>query len=133
VKVKVNGSPRPIYFAKLDKYDVSMFMLGWGGAITDAETMLTPVLRNPGEKGVGYYNYGRYRNDKFDAMAAQSSVEADPKKREELVKAALREGKEAVNILPLHRQVIPWAMRPNVTVVHRPDNWLEWQWVTVAK
>jgi len=33
--------------------------------------------------------------------------------------------------LPLHRQVIPWAMRSNVTAVHRADNWLEWQWVSV--
>jgi hypothetical protein len=22
----------------------------------------------------------------------------------------------------LHRQMIPWAMRSNVTIVHRPDN-----------
>jgi peptide/nickel transport system substrate-binding protein len=131
VKIRVNAMPRVTYFAKLDKLDVSMYMLGWGGAITDAEVMLTPVLRNRGEKGVGYYNYGNYRNDKLDALAAQSSVEADPKKREELVKAALRAGKEEVNILPLHRQVIPWAARPGVSVVHRPDNWLEWRWIKI--
>ena len=40
------------------------------------------------------------RNDKFDALAAQSSVEADPKKREELIKAALREYKEQVHVHP---------------------------------
>lgn len=133
VKVKVNGMPFSTYQPKLDKYDTAMYMLGWGGSITDAETMLTPVLRNLGDKGVGFYNYGRYRNDKFDALAAQSSGEADPKKREELIKAALRENKEQVHILPLHRQVIPWAARANVNVVHRPDNWLEWQWITIAK
>ena len=51
--------PRATYFPKLEKYDTSMYMLGWGGAVTDAETTLTPVLRNPGDKGVGFYNYGR--------------------------------------------------------------------------
>jgi peptide/nickel transport system substrate-binding protein len=131
VKVKVNAMPRANYFPKIEKYDLSMFMLGWGGAITDAETMLTPVLRNPGEKGVGAYNYGKFRNDKADALAAQSSVEADPKKREELVKAALKAYKEEFNVLPLHRQVIPWAARSNVNVVHRPDNWFEVQWVSI--
>ena len=131
VKVKVNAMPRATYFPKIEKYDLSMFMLGWGGAVTDAETTLTPVLRNPGEKGVGFYNYGKFRNDKADALAAQSSVEADPKKREELVKAALKSYKEEVNVLPLHRQVIPWAARTNVNVVHRPDNWFEVQWVTI--
>ena len=131
VKVKVNAMPRALYFAKLDKLDTSMYMLGWGGAITDAETALTPVMRNRGDKGVGSYNYGNSKNDKFDALAAQSSVEADPKKREELVKAALREYTSQAHVLPLHRQVIPWAARANVDAVHRADNWLEVPWVTI--
>jgi peptide/nickel transport system substrate-binding protein len=133
VKVRVNAMPRATYFPKLEKYDMSMYMLGWGGAVTDAETTLTPVLRNAGDKGVGFYNYGKAKNDKADALAAQSSVEADPKKREELVKAALKEFKENVIVIPLHRQVIPWAARNNINVVHRADNWFEVQWVTVGK
>jgi len=132
VKVKVQAMPRVTYFPKLEKLDTSMYMLGWGGAITDAETTLTPVFRNRGEKGVGFYNYGNVKNDKFDQLAAQSSVEGDAKKREELVKAALREYKEQVHIIPLHRQVIPWAARQNVSAVHRADNWFEWQWVNMA-
>ncbi len=134
VKVKVVAQPRATYFPKLEKYDFSLYMLGWGGAVTDAETTLTPVLRNNlGEKGVGFYNYGKAKNDKADALAAQSSVEADPKKREEIVKGALREFKEQVAVLPLHRQVIPWAARSNIDVVHRADNWFEVQWVKVGK
>jgi peptide/nickel transport system substrate-binding protein len=38
---------------------------------------------------------------------------------------------DQVHYIPLHRQVIPWAMKDNVTAVHRADNWLEWQWITV--
>ena len=134
VKVKVSGEPRATYFPRLEKYDFSMYMLGWGGAVTDAETTLTPVMRNNlGEKGVGFYNYGHSRNDKLDALAAQSSTEGDPKKREELVKAALREFREQFTALPLHRQVIPWAARSNVNVVHRADNWFEVSWVTIGK
>jgi len=97
--------------------------------VTDAETTLTPVMRNPGPKGEGLYNYGRSRNDKFDALAAASSTEADPARREALIKAALREWKEQAHTIPLHRQMIPWAARANVDVVHRADNWLEVDWV----
>lgn len=132
VKVKVNAMPRVTYFPKLEKLDTSMYMLGWGGAVTDAETTLTPVLRNRGEKGIGAYNYGNAKNDKLDQLAAQSSVEADPKKREQLVKAALTEAKEQVQVIPLHRQMIPWAARSNINVVHRADNWFEVSWVTVG-
>jgi peptide/nickel transport system substrate-binding protein len=133
IKVRVNAMPRVTYFPKLEKWDTSLYMLGWGGAVTDAETTMTPVMRNLADKGVGLYNYGRSRNDKFDALAAQSSVEGDPKKREALIKAALTEWKEQVHTIPLHRQVIPWAARTNVSAVHRADNWLEVAWVTVGR
>lgn len=131
VKIRVVAMPRATYFPKLEKHDTSMYMLGWGGAVTDAETTMTPVLRNPGEKGVGLYNYGRVHNDRFDALAAQSSVEPDAEKRKQLVIAALREYTEQAHLLPLHRQVIPWAARTNVEAVHRADNWLEVAWVVV--
>jgi peptide/nickel transport system substrate-binding protein len=131
VKVKVNAMPRSTYFAKLEKLDTSMYMLGWGGAVTDAETTITPVLRARGDKGQGLFNYGNVRNDRFEQLAVASSIEADPKQREEFVKAALREYREQVHVIPLHRQVIPWAARSNVDAVHRADNWLEWGWITI--
>lgn len=131
VKLRVNAMPRAVYFPKLEKFDTSLYMLGWGGAITDAEVTITPVLRSPGEKGVGAFNYGRVKNDRFEELAKASSSEADPKKREDLVKAALREYTQQAHLIPLHRQVIPWAARTNVEVVHRADNWFEYSWVTV--
>ncbi len=131
VKIRVNGMPRSTYFPKVQKFDTSMYMLGWGGSITDAETTLTPVLRSRGEGGVGSWNFGGYVDTKFDELAAASSKEPDPKKREQLIKAALKQHNEQVHHIPLHRQVIPWAARQNVDAVHRADNWLEWRWVTV--
>lgn len=131
IKVKVNAMPRATYFQKGEKLDVSMYMLGWGGAITDAETTLTPILRSRADGGVGYYNWGNVKNPKLDELSIASSKESNPAKREQLIKAAIREHNEQVHHLPLHRQVIPWAMRSGVDVVHRADNWLEWRWITV--
>ena len=133
VKLKVNAQPRTLYFPKLEKLDTSLYMLGWGGAVTDAETTLTPVMRQRGDKGVGLYNYGNSRNDKFDALAAQSSIEPDPKKREQLIRAALTEWKEQIHTIPLHRQMIPWAVRSQVNLVHRADNYVVMQWVNIGK
>ncbi|RQO63047.1 ABC transporter substrate-binding protein [Paucibacter sp. KBW04] len=133
IKVRVSAMPRVTFFPKLEKLDSSLFLYGWGGAITDAESILTPVYRNRGERGVGAYNYGNVHNDKFDALAAQSSTEPDPKKREQLIKAALQEYKEQFHVLPLHRQMIPWAARSNINVVHRADNWFELSWVQIGR
>jgi peptide/nickel transport system substrate-binding protein len=131
VTVRVNAMPRTTYFPKLQRLDTSMYLLGWGGSITDAETTLTPLLRTRGEGGVGAWNFGQISDARLDELAAASSREADPKKRERLVKAALKEQKDQVLHLPLHRQVVPWGARQNVDVVHRADNWLEFAWIRI--
>ena len=131
IKIKLDAQPRAIYFPRLDKLDTSLYMLGWGGAITDAETTLTPVLRNRQTGGIGDYNYGNYKNAKLDDAAAASSKEADVTKRTALIKQALLAHNDEINHLPLHRQVIPWATRSNVTVVHRADNFVQYDWISV--
>ncbi len=131
VKIRVNTMPRAVYFPKLEKLDTSMYMWGWGGSVTDAETTLTPIYRTRGTGGVGDFNYGQVSDPKLDELAAASSREPDPTKREALVKAAIQRFNEQIYALPLHRQFIPWAARTNVDVVHRADNWLEFAWVTV--
>ena len=131
VKVRVNTMPRSVYFAKLGNLDTSMYMLGWGGSVTDAETTFTPIYRTRGAGGIGDFNYGQVNNPKMDELAAASSKEPDPKKREALIKATIKEHNDMVHHIPLHRQFIPWATRANVQVVHRADNWLEWGWVTI--
>ncbi|WP_457394217.1 ABC transporter substrate-binding protein [Roseateles sp. P5_E1] len=133
VRVKVNAMPRTMYFPKVEKFDTSLFLTGWGGGSTDADIMLTPVLRNRGEQGVGVANYGGIVNNEADALAASSTIETDPKKREALVKSALQSYRDQVNIIPLHRQVIPWAMRKEVSIPHSPNNWASMDWVTVRK
>ena len=131
LRIKVNAQPRAIWFPKMEKLDTSLYLLGWGGAVTDAETTFTPLMRSQGPQGVGFYNWGRVRNETFDALAIASSTEVDTKKREDLIKSALSEYLDQVHLIPLHRQVIAWAMRGNVEVVHRADNWLEVVWVTL--
>ena len=131
IKVRVNAMPRSIYFSKLAKLDTSMYMLGWGGSVTDAETTLTPIYRTRGAGGIGDFNYGQVNDPTMDQLAAASSKEPDPVKREALIKAAIRRHNEQVHHIPLHRQFIPWATRSNVEAVHRADNWLEWAWVTI--
>jgi peptide/nickel transport system substrate-binding protein len=131
VKVRVNAMPRTTYFPKLEKLDTSLYMLGWGGSITDPETIFTPIYRNRGENGIGSFNYGNYKDDTLDALAAASTREADPQKRAALIRQVFARHNEQVHHIPLHRQVIPWAARTGVTFVHRPDNWLEVGWITV--
>ena len=79
IKIKLDAQPRAVYFPRLDKLDASLYMLGWGGAITDAETTLTPVLRNRQPGGIGDYNYGNYKNDKLDRPPQRKARKLTPR------------------------------------------------------
>ncbi len=131
VATKVNAMPRALYFPKLEKTDTSIFMLGWGGASTDAIFTLQPVLSTWNGKGDGDFNYGRFSNAKLDELTAKVKVNMDTKARLAEIHQALLAQNAEVNLIPLHRQVIPWASRSNVTTVHRADNNVTPNWTTL--
>jgi peptide/nickel transport system substrate-binding protein len=39
--------------------------------------------------------------------------------------------REKIYLIPLHRQIIPWAAREGVHIEHRPDNFIEALWVKI--
>jgi peptide/nickel transport system substrate-binding protein len=47
------------------------------------------------------------------------------------IHAALAAQAAEINHLPLHRQMIPWAARSNVTALHRADNNVIPYWVKI--
>ena len=131
VTTRVNAMPRANYFPKLEKTDTSLYMLGWGGATTDAIFILQPVLSTYSGKGDGDYNYGRYSNAKLDELTTKIKTNVNAPERMNQIHEALQSQKDEFNHLPLHRQVIPWATRSNVTAVHRADNNVIPYWVTI--
>jgi peptide/nickel transport system substrate-binding protein len=131
LKVNLNAMPRATYFAKIQKYDTSAYLLGWGVPTFDALYALQSLATTIGKEGDGNFNLGRVSNAEFDTLVTGMKSEVDPKKRNELIARALMLHNQQVMHVPLHNQVIPWAMRKNVTVVHRADNRLEASWVRI--
>ena len=131
IATKVNSMPRALYFPKLEKTDTSLYMLGWGGASTDGIFTLQPVLSSHNGKGDGDFNYGRYTNAKVNDLTAKVKVDMNQEQRLGMIREALLAQNAEVNLIPLHRQVIPWASRSNVTVVHRADNNVTPYWATL--
>jgi peptide/nickel transport system substrate-binding protein len=131
VKVQVNAIPRAQYFPKAQRLETSFCMLGWGGATTDAIFTLQPVLHSRNDKGDGDYNWGNYKDPEFDALIDSAKGDTDPKRRQETIIKAMRHFHDNVYMIPLHLQVIPWASRSNVEVIHRADNWLQATWVKI--
>src|ERR1700674_579383 len=131
IQVKLNAMPRAVWLPKLQKYDTSFYMLGWGVTTFDAHYGLSSLMHTPTASGDGSFNYGRYSNATMDDLLDRIRSEMDPAVRRKLVAEALALSLSDVAHLPLHFQVIPWAMRSNINLVHRPDNYLTLNWIEV--
>ena len=129
--VKVDAMPKAQYFQRTPKKEFSACMQGWGDNNRDAMFTLKPLYHSLNEKGAGDTNYGNFRNAELDELIDKAEVEMDREKRLALINQAVAVLQRDINVIPLHRQVIPWATRGNVRVLHRADNKFNplWAWV----
>ena len=126
VKVKVNSMPRANYFPKVLSYDSSAGMVGWGTSTHDALFAIQSLTQSfDAPKGNGLSNIGRISDSKLDAIIEKIKVESNSTIRNQLIEEALLHIKNNFYQLPLHTQVISWAMRKNIDVPQRADNRLE--------
>jgi peptide/nickel transport system substrate-binding protein len=133
VKIELTTLPRAQFFQRVDNFDHSMHLYGWGGAAVDPGFTLTPVIHGRDGKGKGDFNSGRYDDPQLDRLIDGIEGEMDPGRRRGMMLEAFRRVRENLYTIPLHRQMIPWAVRSNVKVVHRPDNVVEALWITLSK
>jgi peptide/nickel transport system substrate-binding protein len=131
VKAKLRTLPLVTYFPMIQRYEASIYMLGWGVPTFDALYSLQSLVRSMGAQGDGNYNVGRYSNPRMDYITDRVKVETDIPVRNRLLTEALQLSNDTVSHIPLHNQIIPWAMKKNIDVIHRADNRLDWRRVVV--
>ncbi len=131
VKAKLRTLPLVTYFPMIQRYEASIYMLGWGVPTFDALYSLQSLVRTVGDGGDGNYNVGRYTNTRMDYVVDRSKAETDLLVRNRLLTEGLQLSNDTVSHIPLHNQVIPWAMKKNIDLVHRADNRLDWRLIKV--
>ena len=130
IKVRVDARPKTIFFQKIERLDTSMYLLGWGGSTTDAQGILDPIVhRHDQRTQKGGYNYGRVGDEQLDALIDAAGIEMNTQKRSQLIADAQRRVQSRYYVLPIHRQMITWAARRNVTPVVMPDNAVRAHWI----
>jgi peptide/nickel transport system substrate-binding protein len=132
VAAKVNAISKTLYFPKLEKKETSFYMLGWGGAITDAQIVLDPIVHTadvPSQKGM--YNYGRFSDPALDKLIDAAGVEMDVAKRKDLITQALALEMREFRYIVLHRQKLAWVARKGIVPVLLSSNVLRVEWVTM--
>ncbi|MCM5682053.1 ABC transporter substrate-binding protein [Schlegelella sp. S2-27] len=131
VKARLRTLPLVTYFPMIQRYEASIYMLGWGVPTFDALYSLQSLVRSVGAQGDGNYNVGRYSNPQMDALVERIKKEVDQTNRNQLIEQALLLSHQDVSHIPLHNQVIPWAMKKNIELYHRADNRIDMRAVKV--
>ena len=130
IRAPVHAEPMVSFSPRLDKRDASFFLIGIGGSGSDPQTSLTLVAHSENAtSGDGRFNSGRFADAELDKLIDAMKTEMDTAKRNAMIRAAFVRLHEGAYLIPLHRQMLPWAMRDGVHVVHTPWNALNLRWV----
>ena len=131
VRATLKSQPLAPFFAQIQRDDTSVYLLGWGVPTLDGLYSFQSLLatRN-GAQGDGIWNYGRYSNPAMDALIERMKTQTGDARAQ-----AMREGlalyRADVPHIPLHHQMIPWAMRSNISIPHMANNQPYFRWATV--
>jgi peptide/nickel transport system substrate-binding protein len=120
IAAKVEAMPLSVYFGKARNREFGVALLGWGSRAADLALRSLAATANP-DKGYGAWNWGGYSNPKLDELIAQSLGTVDPAKREALARSASALAAREIAFIPLHYQVVTWAMKRNITYTARTD------------
>ncbi len=131
VRAKLRTLPLVTYFPMIQRYEASIYMLGWGVPTFDTLYSAQSLFRSVGTGGDGNYNVGRYSNPRMDFVVDRIKTETDLQVRNRSLTESLQLSNDTVSHIPLHNQIIPWAMKKSIDVVHRADNRIDWRLVKV--
>jgi peptide/nickel transport system substrate-binding protein len=130
IRANLVTSPSSIFFPKLSQGTGFLVEFGWSAAPDPWGTLQSLVRTNDG-LAAGAFNAGRYSNSRLDALIDGLRVEPNLGKRRAMVQDALRILAADLPLMPLYRRQHNWVMRPNLDVVHWPNDVLELRWVTM--
>ena len=120
IQTRVEAAPMSAFLGRVRKEETSFALLGWGTFAADLALRSLVATPNP-DKGWGAWNWGRYANPKVDALMAQALASVDRPKREALAREANTLAMHDLAFIPLHHQVVSWAMRTGLDYTPRTD------------
>jgi peptide/nickel transport system substrate-binding protein len=122
LKVRLASESMATFIQKVQNFDTSVYLLGWGVATYDAQYSLQSLVRTRTSGADGNFNFGRVSDAKLDALIDAMKTETDVGKRNAMLRDALVMTRDEVFVIPLHHQMRPWAMKAGVTTLHRSDD-----------
>ncbi len=124
IRVSLETLPKTLHFPKLEQGLSDFYMLGWGPGTLDSLDVFTYLYATE-----GLWNAGHYSNPEVDALIERITSEFDMELRNQMIREVWALTVDDVAYLPLHHQVLVWAMRDHVNVPIAANNNLQLRWV----
>jgi peptide/nickel transport system substrate-binding protein len=131
VKTQLAAENMATFIQKVQNFDSSIYLLGWGVATYDAQYSLQSLVRSRTSGADGNFNFSKVSDPALDKLVDAMKTETDVAKRNALIRDALVRTRDEVLVIPLHHQMRPWAMKAGVTTIHRSDDRPEVRYTTV--
>ena len=131
VKASLAAENFASYIQKMQNFEFSLYLLGWGVATYDAQYTLQSIVRTRTSGADGNFNFSKVSDPTLDRLVDAMKTETDVAKRNGMIREALLRTRDEVLTIPLHHQVRPWAMKSGVTTVHRSDDRPESRFATI--
>jgi peptide/nickel transport system substrate-binding protein len=122
IKVRLAAEGMATFIQKVQNFDSSAYLLGWGVATFDAQYSLQSLVRTRTTGADGNFNFARVSDAKVDQLVDAMKTETDVAKRNAMIREALIRTRDEYLFVPLHHQLRPWAMKKNVETIHRADD-----------
>ena len=122
IKAQLAAENMATFIQKVQNFDSSLYLLGWGVATYDAQYTLQSLVRTRSGGPDGNFNFSKINDKEVDRLVDAMKTETDVAKRNALIHDALVRTRDEVLLIPLHHQMRPWAMKAGVTTVHRSDD-----------
>jgi len=128
VDIHLEAIPKTLHFPKLENGETDFYMLGWTTGTLDSADVFNYLVTTE-----AIWNVGNYSNLELDALAERINSEFDMEIRDQMIQTAWGLMVEDVAYLPLHHQVLVWAMRDHVTLPITANNNLQIKWMRIAE
>lgn len=123
IGVKVTLASRPItqHSPLIQNSETDFYLLGWGVPTFDSAYIFNDLIHSQ-EGHYGAYNPGGYTNPELDAKIQSLATEVDLDKRNATIAEIWATVQEDRVLLPIHNQVLAYAMKDNLTLAVHPEN-----------
>lgn len=117
IKVNLEAVSKSQHFPKIQNRNTDFYLLGWGVPTLDSHYVFSYLLASNGS-----WNAGGYSNPKIDELTAAMATETDIAKRTAMIMQAWEIVKADMPYVPIHHQVIAWAMSDRVDIPIAADD-----------